>query len=92
MPELSAALLNLKQRFIVPSDTVVDLVRPKARGPLGQMFYCPFAPCCSDCKGVFTFREVLHHLRRVHDKDRLAIKGLVRRGLPIVPERGNSIR
>lgn len=92
MPELSAELQRLKELFIVPNDAVVDLMKPKTRGVLTEKFYCPFAPCCSDCKGLFTFRETLHHLRRVHKKDVSEIKALVSHGLPVVPERGQQRR
>lgn len=88
MPKLSAELRRLKKLFIVPDDAVVDLVKPRERAVLAAMLYCPYAPCCSDCKGVFTFREVLAHLRRVHEKTAAQIRSLVREGLPVVPERG----
>lgn len=50
----------LKAEFIIP-DTVTEL------------FYCPFADhgqkrCSRECKGFYTMREMIQHLRTVHVK------------------------
>lgn len=84
---LTPALRELKRRFIVPNDAIVDLVRPRQRPGIFDYFYCPYAPCCSQCVGIFTFREVLGHLRRVHEHATGRIKALVNAGLPKVPMR-----
>jgi hypothetical protein len=85
--EAALRLDELKRRFIVPADAVVDLVKPRRRAGILDYFYCPYAPCCSRCVGVFTFREALDHLRRVHKHDAGRIKKLVASGLPQVPMR-----
>jgi hypothetical protein len=85
--QLTPELQRLKERFIVPVETVADLVRPRKRVGVFDYFYCPYAPCCSQCVGIFRFREVLHHLRRVHQHHAGRIKKLVREGLPKVPMR-----
>lgn len=86
--ELSAQLLALKQRFIVPDSAVADLIKPRQRKGIFDYFYCPYAPCCSQCRGIFRFREILSHLRRVHAQGSAKIKALVSAGLPRVPDRG----
>lgn len=87
MPNLSPALQELKRRFIVLPDAVADLVKPRQRRSVFDYYYCPYAPCCSDCKGIFTFREVLAHLQRIHRHRSARIKSLVAAGLPKVPDR-----
>lgn len=90
MVELTPRLAELKRQFIVPNEAITGLVKPRHRRSVFSYYYCPYAPCCSDCKGIFTFREVLGHLQRVHLKNGLQIKALVAKGLPVVPERGLS--
>lgn len=84
---LSPALQELKRRFIVPNEAIADLVRPRSRTGIFDYFYCPYAPCCSQCGGIFSFRESLHHLRRVHGHTAEQIRSLVAKGLPEVPMR-----
>jgi hypothetical protein len=85
--QLTPELQRLKQRFIVPVEAVADLLRPRKRMGVFEYFYCPYAPCCSQCVGIFTFREALDHLRRVHQHSTERIKKLVREGLPTVSTR-----
>lgn len=86
----SPRLQELKRQFIVPNHATVDLVKPVHRRGVFDYYYCPFAPCCSDCKGIFSFREVLDHLRRTHQRGPVQVKELVAKGLPRVPERGQA--
>ena len=85
--ELSPALQELKRRFIVPDDAIVDLVKPRQRAGIFDYFYCPYAPCCSQCVGIFTFRDLMGHLLKVHEHRAQRIKKLVNKGLPKVPMR-----
>lgn len=84
---LSPELQELKRKFIVPVGTII-VPRPAPRRPraISLYYYCPFAPCCSECVGIFTFREALSHLRRTHEKTTDEIKRLVHAGLPPVPQ------
>lgn len=84
---LSPALQELKRQFIVPNEAIIDFVKPRRRSSIFDFYYCPYAPCCSDCRGIFTFREVLGHLRRIHQHGSERIKKLVAKGLPRVPEK-----
>lgn len=85
--QLSPRLAELKRQFIVPVEAVADLVRPRQRRSVFDYYYCPYAPCCSDCKGIFTFRETLAHLRRTHEHGSKQIRKLIARGLPKVPDK-----
>lgn len=87
MAELTPRLTELKSRFIIPNEAVADLVRARHRQNAVGYYYCPYAPCCSDCRSIFTFREVLGHLRKVHEHDSGRVKRLVAKGLPRVPEK-----
>jgi hypothetical protein len=87
MPQLTPALKSLKRQFIVSPESIVDLVKPRPRNLLLEHFYCPYAPCCSQCEGIFTFREALHHLRRTHERGTVEIKEMVKDGLPLVPKK-----
>ena len=81
MKTLSPRLVELKRRFVVP----VGQLPPVHRKEAVRYYYCPYAPCCSQCAGIFTLREVLGHLRRTHEHDVERIKKLLAKGLPTVP-------
>lgn len=87
---MNSRLAELKRRFIVPNDAIVDLVKQRHRTSVFVHFYCPYSPCCSQCVGIFTFRELMGHLRRVHHHGAERIKQLVKKGLPKVPARAHS--
>lgn len=84
---MNTRLEELRQQFILSVEEFEGLTKPRKRKSVAAYFYCPYAPCCSQCSGIFTFRESLDHLRRVHEHGIGKIKELVAAGLPEVPMR-----